>query len=472
MALQNFPSDFDGAELDRNDTNSAAPTTARQDDGYINGAEPPANEHNFVFARLWRGIKSIFEKPVKDFEGLRVYSQGEWIIEGTDVLKAKIDFTAGASFLASDWEEAILAGVTSVNGDSGPAVVLDATNFTDINSITENDIRYLRPFNGLPNSDFELWREGTVFAAITSGKYFADIYQYQNNTTAVHQVQRTTDVPTFAESGANSTFSPEIEVTTTAGVPSADQVTLFAIHRFEGFDIKDWLGRNIAISFWVKSSVTGIYCLSLQNEDFSRSFVKEYTIDVADTWERKTIPLFFDPTGSWNIAGGVGLHVIWTLAAGTDFQAPSDDNWHGNNFKATANQVNFNNVINSTFEMTLPQLDLGLTDPAPRRVFNKDSINEDVLYIRKFLQIHTNIEYEAQKDGPAAPFKWHMILPVGMQETPLVTSSNITFVNAGTLTLTNISGGGVTIGVLSTGGATSVNLSVKLDLTFDSRFFT
>ena len=468
MALQVFPPDFDSAELDKNDTNSTAPTTARQDDGYNLSAEPPSSEHNFVFARLWRAIKSLFEKPVKDFEASRVYSQGEWIIEGTDVLKAKIDFTAGGSFVAGDWEEAFLSGVETVNGDSGPDVVLDATDFSDINSITEDDLRRLRPYNGLPNSDFEIWNEGTLFAAIAPGTHFAEIYRYLDTTTAVHQIQRTTDVPTFSESDVNSTFSPEVEVTTTAGAPGASEFTLIQ-HLFEGFDIKDWLGRNIAISFWVKSSVTGIYCLSLRNENADRTFVKEYTIDVADTWERKEIPLFFDPAGTWNISGGTGLVVNWALAVGADFQAPSDGAWHANNFIGTSNQINFNNVINSTFKMTLPQIDLGLTDPVPRRIFNKLPIDKDVAFMRKFLQSHTDIEYEAQKDGPSAPFKWHMILPVPMQRIPDIISSNITLVNAGTTTFTNISSGGVTIGVLSTGGASSVNLSIKLDLKFDAR---
>ncbi len=220
----------------------------------------------------------------------------------------------------------------------------------------------------------------------------------------------------------------------------------------------------------MKSDITGIYCLSLRNEAADRSYVKEYTIDVADTWERKEIPLFFDPTGNWNIAGGLGLAINWVLASGADFQAPSDGNWHSDNFNATVNQINFNNVIDSTFEMSLPQLDLGLTDPAPRRVFNKESIDKDVVYIRRFIQIHTDIEYESQKDGPSAPFKWHMILPVPMQETPVITSSNETFVNANSLAFTNVSGDGVTVGIASTGGASGVNISVKLDLKFDSRF--
>lgn len=469
MALQTRPSDFDSAELDRNDTNSAAPTTARQDDGYVLGAEPPSNEHNFVFARLWRGIKSLFQKPVEEFATTTFYEQGEWVREGGIVFEAKVAFTSTGSFDVNDWDVAIKSGVETVNGDAGPAVVLTASDFTDINSITENDLRYLRPFNGFPNSDFEIWNEGTVFAAIANETYFAELYLYGNITSAVHQVQRTTDVPTFAESGVNSTFSPEIKVTTTAGVPSANQFTIWQ-HLFQGFDIKNWLGRNIVISFWVKSTNVGTYCLALRNEAQNRSFVKEYTIDVADTWERKEIPLFFDPTGTWNIVAGQGLVVTWALAIGTDFHAPSDGDWHNGLFFSTANQINFNNFINSTFEMTLPQLDLGLTDPAPRRVFNKLPIDEDAMYIRKFIQIYNNLRYVSQKDGPDAPFEWAFPFPVAMRSAPAVISSNVIFDNAGTLTFNNISGTSLNVGILSVGGISSQAMSVQFDLKLDARF--
>ena len=469
MALETHPIDFDSAEVDNNETNSVAPTTAIQDDGYPASSEPPASEHNFVFNRLWTALKTLFQKPIKEFATTTAYEQGEWVREDATVYEAKIAFTSTGSFDINDWDVAVQSGVETVNTKPGPDVVLDASDFTDINSITENDLRYLRPFNGLSNSDFEIWNEGTVFAAIADGTYFAELYRYSNATGAVHQVQRTTDAPTFSESGAHSTFSPEIEVTTTAGVPAANVQTLFH-HFFEGFDIKNLLGRNINISFWVKSSVTGIYCLSLRNEAANRTYVKEYTIDVANTWERKEIPLFFDSTGTWNIAGGLGLAINFVLAAGADFHAPSDGNWHSANFTATANQVNFNNVINSTFNMTLPQIDIGLTDPVTRRVFNKAPIDKDLLYMKKFIQSYSDMEFESEKDGNGVPFKWHSILPIGMQEIPVATTSNETFVSANTLTITNLTGGGFTVGILSTGGATSATLSVKFDLKLDSRF--
>lgn len=464
MALQTRPSDFDSAELDRNDTNSASPTTARQDDGYVNGAEPPANEHNFVFARLWRGIKSLFQKPVEEFATTTFYEQGEWVREGGIVFEAKLPFTSTGSFDVNDWDVAIKSGVESVNGDPGPAVVLDADDFSDINSITENDLRYLRPFNGFLNSDFVLWNEGTVFAPITSGAHFADIYEYQNNTTAVHQMQRTTDVPTFSESGFNSTFSPEIKVTTTAGVPAADQVTRL-IYFFEGFDITELLGRNIVISFLVKSSVTGIFCLALQNSDFTRSFVKEYTISTANTWERIEVPLFFDPTGNWDIVNGTGLQVVWSLAIGSDRQAPSDNIWNVGDFLATSNQVNFNNVLNSTFKMILPQIDLSLI----RRIFNKLPLNEDARHIKVFFQTYNNLRYVSQKDGPNAPFEWALLFPIAMRSTPIVTTANVTFDNAQNLTFNNISGTGLNVAIESSGGATSQAMAVQFDLTLDSR---
>ena len=48
------------------------------------------------------------------------------------------------------------------------------------------------------------------------------------------------------------------------------------------------LCENMYSIFWVKSNLTGTYTISLINDGTNnRQFVTEYTINTADTWEKK-----------------------------------------------------------------------------------------------------------------------------------------------------------------------------------------
>ena len=45
--------------------------------------------------------------------------------------------------------------------------------------------------------------------------------------------------------------------------------------------------KNLTLSFFVKSSVTGDYSVSFQNGVFDTSYVSKYTISSANTWEKE-----------------------------------------------------------------------------------------------------------------------------------------------------------------------------------------
>jgi len=79
--------------------------------------------------------------------------------------------------------------------------------------------------------------------------------------------------------------------------------------------------KAITISFYVKSSITGTYAFGLYKEDSTtRIFNKTYTIDSANTWEKKTLTFVGDTDSGAGIVNdnGTGLYVSWHLSAGTN----------------------------------------------------------------------------------------------------------------------------------------------------------
>jgi len=125
------------------------------------------------------------------------------------------------------------------------------------------------------------------------------------------------------------------------------------------------LKRTGYLTFWVKSPKTGTHCIAFQNSGQDRSYVAEYTVSAADTWERKTISVSFSETGgTWDYATGVGLRVIATLMAGTTYQTTAGA-WQTGNYMGTAACAANNLLDNIANNFLISQADLRPSNTAP-----------------------------------------------------------------------------------------------------------
>lgn len=214
--------------------------------------------------------------------------------------------------------------------------------------------------NVVINGDFNIWQRNTSFASIANGTYTADRYKYSKvgGVTAIHTVSQSTDVPTVAQSNHLSNFSLKLAVTTSqASILTGHHIEI--LQAVEGFNWLALAQQSFIISFWVKSHKTGTFCLSCQNSGQDRSYVAEYTINVADTWEKKTIAVPASPSaGTWNYTTGAGLSINWTQACGATFQTTAGA-WQSGNFFGTSNQVNNVDSTNDTFLLSQVQIELG-----------------------------------------------------------------------------------------------------------------
>jgi hypothetical protein len=182
----------------------------------------------------------------------------------------------------------------------------------------------------------------------------------------VFTINRSTTVPSgFANSLA--------AVCTTADSTIAAGDRYIINQPIEGFNAAD-LGfgaagaQTVTLSFWVQSSLTGTYCAALINSDGNRSYVAEYDINAANTWEYKTITVAGDTSGTWLSDNGIGVAIRFTLATGTTYQTTANA-WAAGNFNATSNQVNWMSSSSSrTFRITGVQLEPGpVATPFERR---------------------------------------------------------------------------------------------------------
>jgi len=194
------------------------------------------------------------------------------------------------------------------------------------------------------------WQRGTSFVSPTSEDYTADRFQYRVSGSQDFTITKNTDNPSKSEAGLFDTFCFQAEVTTANAAPGAGDFTTIE-QPIEGFLSVPTYDNPFYMSFWVKSAVAGVFCVAFQNAARNVSYVHEYTIANADTWEEVTIQVTHDTfSGTWDIDNLAGLRVIFTLNAGSTFQG-TNDIWQSGNILATANQTNLTATINNTFRI-------------------------------------------------------------------------------------------------------------------------
>ena len=93
-----------------------------------------------------------------------------------------------------------------------------AINFNHANNTIESPAGVMsvgpKNLNAIINGNFDIWQRGTSFAAPALADYHADRFYHVIAGAAVHTVSRSTDVPTYAQSGVKSNYSLLVDCTT------------------------------------------------------------------------------------------------------------------------------------------------------------------------------------------------------------------------------------------------------------------
>ena len=207
------------------------------------------------------------------------------------------------------------------------------------------------------------WQRGTTFSPGVNGIYYADRFNYaQITSTGVVDILKTADSPTTAEAGVYSTSCLNVDVTTADTSIAVGEYSLIR-YVVEGYDISEAgfgqaSAKQVTLSFWHKHTVTGTYCVAFTNSIPDRSYIAEYTQAVTNTWQKSTITLTGDVTGSWLYDTGAGLNIYFANMCGSTFHTTANA-WQAGAFFATSNQVNGLSSSSNFFKLALIKLEMG-----------------------------------------------------------------------------------------------------------------
>ena len=215
--------------------------------------------------------------------------------------------------------------------------------------------------NLIINSDMSLAQRGT--SAVTATANFpVDRFRMDHSSDGAFSAQQSSVVPSSAD------FKNSLKVqTTTADSSLAATQFLYMRQIIEGQNITHLLlgsslAKKITLSFWVRSSLTGTFGGSFWNDGFNRSHPYTYTINAADTWEKKTITITGDTSGTWLTTNGRGLNVGWGLGVGSTYSGTAGA-WAGSGLVSTTGATSLLGTLNATWYVTGVTLTVGDTAP-------------------------------------------------------------------------------------------------------------
>jgi hypothetical protein len=216
--------------------------------------------------------------------------------------------------------------------------------------------------NRIINGDMRIDQRNNGAAVSGSPSFPVDRFRQSNNGAGVFSGQQISDAP--------AGFNNSVRFTVTTIDSSIAAGEYYQIEQFiEGFNTADlnWGTANaqtVTLSFWAKASQTGTYSVQLANDAGSRCYPSFYTINVANTWEFKSITIPGSTSGTWLTTNGCGIGLRFGIVYGSTFNGATANAWmnttgFANSFITSTN--NTMSTLNATVQLTGVQLERNTT---------------------------------------------------------------------------------------------------------------
>ena len=180
--------------------------------------------------------------------------------------------------------------------------------------------------------------------------------------------------------------------------------------------------KSATLSFWVKSNVTGTACVNFtKNDSTSYQITRTYTINVANTWEYKTLTIPGLTASGIANDNGAGITIYWFLDAGSDYKSSNSTSWgtFSDGGYAYGHSANFIDSTSTNWNITGVQFEVGSqATPFEHRRFD-DQLR---LCQRYYAIFHpTGQEQIYIESGSTSTHSfWNAPVPAGMRTEPTV----------------------------------------------------
>lgn len=262
-------------------------------------------------------------------------------------------------------------------------------------------------------------RATSVSSVTATGYRTVDRFKPNINTMGTYTISQSTTAPT------DFNHSLKIDCTTADASPaSGDSLTIQ--HRIEGNNLQHLnfgssSSKAITLSFFVRSNKTGTFVVQAYLADTGKQWGKTYTINSADTWERKTITWESSANSATiNDDSGDGMILTWYLGVGsgrTSGSAQTDWTTYATADEAVGQTVNIADSTSNEFYLTGVQLEVG-NQSTP---FEHLSEGENQRLCQRYYYKAQNFYGGIINASNTSLVRQYNTFPVQMRNTPTVT---------------------------------------------------
>jgi len=236
-------------------------------------------------------------------------------------------------------------------------------NTTTINGVTPNSANVVGK-NLIINGAMQIAQRGTSFTGLTDDAYTLDRWQFAVFGSSGHGTYSISQENSVTPDGFGNSIKIDC---TTADTSLASDVAVILRQRLEGqnlqlFQYATSNAKDVTLSFWVRSNLTGTGVVNLYNVDANKHAGATYTINSSNTWERKTVTIAGDTSSGFDNNNGNSLEVRFYLAAGTNFSSGTQVNtWSSRTSANDATDLTLNIGSSSSNEIYITgvQLEVG-----------------------------------------------------------------------------------------------------------------
>jgi len=278
--------------------------------------------------------------------------------------------------------------------------------------------------NLIINGGMTVSQRGTSFTGMgASNVYLMDRWFVNyGGTVARFTATQSTDVP----SNGDFAYSMKVDCTTIdASMDAADLITIET--RLEGQDLQhlDYgaaTAKTATLSFWFKSAKTGVHCVFFNTGVSTRSYIHEFTIAVADTWEEFSVVIPGDASGVIANANTEGLRVGFTFVGGSNYQAAADTHVASGDFATSGQQNLFDNTAHNYF-FTGVKLEVGSSATAFQHEPYGDVLARCQRYLCAVKGLTNPMRFGWGYSYNTTVAQWTYVSPVSMRATPTLSHS-------------------------------------------------
>ena len=271
-------------------------------------------------------------------------------------------------------------GNKKIETSASGAIVTGIMTATEINYTGSQNLSHR---NLIYNGAMNVAQRGTAAVTVTTTAGYRCVDRWKTDIDGSgggdFSHSQSTDVP----AGQGFRYSSKCTTVTQASQPTSESNHSQFYQLIEQQDVYhlEWgtsAAKTCTLSFWVKGSITGTYGLyfSIYTPSATQYYWTNYTINSANTWEKKVITIT-GPTSGGNLSGsvtGTGFRVEWLLGAGSDSETGTLNEWTASDVvRAASGTVYLPENAGATWYITGVQFEVGsVATPFEFRSFNDE----------------------------------------------------------------------------------------------------